>query len=67
MEHTYTHHGIEDIGIMRVLPNMEIYTPFDLNSLDYIFKRSIKALNQSILGLRGVWKIDQVKKKNQKP
>jgi transketolase len=27
--HGYTHHGIEDLGIMRVLPNMTIYSPGD--------------------------------------
>jgi len=39
----YTHHGIEDIGIMRVLPNMQIYTPYSLNSLEYIFQKSKKS------------------------
>ena len=38
----YTHHGIEDIGIMRVLPNMQIYTPYNLNSLEYIFQKSLQ-------------------------
>ena len=25
----YTHHGIEDIGVMRVLPHLSIYSPCD--------------------------------------
>ncbi len=27
--HGYTHHGVEDIGVMRLLPNMNIFVPGD--------------------------------------
>ena len=37
----YTHHGIEDITIMRVLPNMTIYNPADRFELEFCFNEII--------------------------
>ena len=33
----YSHFGIEDIAIMRSLPNLEIYCPADSNQLNFLF------------------------------
>ena len=33
--HGYTHHAVEDITIMRALPNMEIYSPADAIETNY--------------------------------
>ncbi len=42
--HGYTHHGIEDITLMRALPNMKVFCPADAIetqwTLDQIFKLS---------------------------
>ena len=35
----YTHHGIEDIAIMRCLPNMTVYVPSDRFELDLCFDK----------------------------
>jgi transketolase len=40
--HGYTHHGIEDIAIMRCLPNMTIYAPSDRFELDLCFDKILR-------------------------
>lgn len=40
--HGYTHHGIEDIAIMRCLPNMTIYAPSDKFELDLCFDKILQ-------------------------
>ena len=35
----YTHHGMEDIAITRVLPNMTVYIPADRKELTYCYKK----------------------------
>ena len=40
--HGYTHHGIEDIAIMRCLPNMTIYVPSDRFELDFCFDKILQ-------------------------
>ena len=37
-----THHAIEDIAIMRALPNMKVISPCDPNEVEWAFKKSIK-------------------------
>ena len=49
--HGYTHHGIEDIAIMRCLPNMTIFVPSDRFELDYCFKKIIKNTSPKYLRL----------------
>jgi len=40
--HGYTHHGIEDVAIMRCLPNMTIYIPSDRFELDLCFDKILR-------------------------
>jgi len=40
--HGYTHHGIEDIAIMRCLPGMTIYVPSDRFELDLCFDNILR-------------------------
>ena len=36
-----THHNLEDIGIMRVLPNMRVYVPFTKNDVEQCVKKML--------------------------
>ncbi len=36
-----THYSLEDVSIMRALPNVEIYTPSDTKSTEYIANKAI--------------------------
>ena len=47
----YTHHGIEDITIMRVLPNMTIYNPADKFELEFCFNEIINNKSPKYLRL----------------
>ena len=47
----YTHHGIEDISIMRCLGDIEIYTPADSNELEIVFPNLIESSKTSYLRL----------------
>jgi transketolase len=47
----YTHHGIEDISIMRCLGDIEIYTPADSTELEFIFPKLVQSLKTSYLRL----------------
>lgn len=37
----YTHHGVEDISVMRCLPNMIVCGPGDLNEMEQITRQSV--------------------------
>lgn len=47
----YTHHGIEDIAVMRCLPNMEIYTPYEPDDVPMIVESIVKNGGPSYLRL----------------
>ena len=38
----YTHHGMEDIAITRVLPNMTVYIPADRHELKFCYEKLLK-------------------------
>lgn len=56
----YTHHGIEDIAIMRVLPNMKIFAPAEVMQTQWMMKSffSIKGPSYIRLGKSDL-RIDQ--------
>ena len=37
-----THHAIEDIGIMRSIPNMAVFVPCDSNEMKQVFNEAVK-------------------------
>lgn len=47
----YTHHGIEDIGALRVLPNIEIYSPADPIEVGEVLKKIHDSVKPSYLRL----------------
>ncbi|RZP15451.1 MAG: transketolase [Candidatus Dadabacteria bacterium] len=49
--HGYTHHGIEDITIIRCLPNMTVYVPADRFELEFCFNKIIKNKSPKYLRL----------------
>lgn len=49
--HGYTHHAVEDIAIMRALPNMEIYSPADSIETTYCVDLILANRNPSYLRL----------------
>ena len=46
-----THHAIEDIGILKNIPNIEIYNPVDLHSINESFKHSKNSRKPSLIRL----------------
>lgn len=46
-----THHSIEDIAILRTMPNLNIYSPSDNNVLEKIFQKCIISKNPSYVRL----------------
>ncbi len=61
--HGYTHHGIEDITIIRCLPNMTVYVPADRYELDFCFDKIIKNKSPKYLRLAKGGEPDLYKKK----
>ena len=47
----YTHHGIEDLSIMRCLGDIEIYTPADAEELNIVFPKLVNSSRTSYLRL----------------
>lgn len=47
----YTHHGMEDIAITRVLPNMTVYVPADRYELTFCYEKLIKTKSPKYLRL----------------
>ena len=47
----YSHHAIQDIALMRTLPNTTIYAPVDANETSNCFKSIIKNTSPSYLRL----------------
>jgi transketolase len=58
-----THHNLEDIGIMRVLPNMKIYIPYNSSDLDECVSLMINDDSPNYLRLNSEPKINNVKEK----
>lgn len=58
-----THHSIEDIGILRNLPNLDIYAPIDNKDLYNCLKIAIKKKRPSYIRIakKENWNIDQYK------
>lgn len=46
-----THHNIEDIGAMRLLPNMHVYIPFTTNDVEQAVQQMIADKNPNYLRL----------------
>jgi len=46
-----THHNIEDIGAMRILPNMKVYVPFTASDVELAVKQMIADKNPNYLRL----------------
>lgn len=46
-----THHNIEDIGAMRILPNMRVYVPFTANDVEEAVQQMIADKNPNYLRL----------------
>lgn len=46
-----THHGLEDIGIMRTLPNLTIFSPADIFETDRVVNLSLKLKNPCYIRL----------------
>ena len=46
-----THHNIEDIGAMRILPNMKVYVPFTTNDVEQAVVQMIADKNPNYLRL----------------
>lgn len=49
--HGYTHHAVEDIAIMRAMPNMDIYSPADAMETNYCVDLILANANPSYLRL----------------
>lgn len=47
----YTHHGIEDLSVMRCLGDIEIYTPADAEELALVFPKIVSSSKTSYLRL----------------
>ena len=47
----YTHHGMEDIAITRVLPNMTVYIPADRHELKFCYEKLLKEKTPKYLRL----------------
>jgi transketolase len=47
----YTHHGIEDLSIMRPLGDIEIFTPSDSQEIEIIFPKLVKSQKTCYLRL----------------
>ena len=45
----YTHHGVEDVSLMASLPNMKIYSPSNIQELNYVSKKIFKKKNPKYL------------------
>lgn len=61
----YTHYGIEDIGAVNLMPNIEIYNPLDETQLKFIFPKLLKSKKPIYLRLNrdGNVKINGIKRK----
>jgi len=46
-----THHNIEDIGSMRILPNMKVFVPFSKNDVSECLKEMLKEASPGYLRL----------------
>jgi len=49
--HGYTHHGAEDIGVMRLMPNMRIVVPADPVETDWAVREIVKQPGPTYLRL----------------
>jgi len=47
----YSHHAIEDIAIMRAIPNLQIYNPADSIEMEFALKEILNSSNPSYLRL----------------
>lgn len=54
-----THHNIEDIGAMRILPNMRVYVPFTSDDVEQVVQQMIADKNPNYLRLNVGAKINQ--------
>lgn len=54
-----THHNIEDIAVMRVLPNMNVYVPFTGNDVEQALRIMIEDPNPNYLRLNLGAKVQQ--------
>ncbi len=54
-----THHNVEDIGAMRILPNMRVYVPFTATDVEPAVQRMIADKNPNYLRLNMGAKINQ--------
>lgn len=55
-----THHNIEDIGALRILPNMKVYVPFTANDVEEAVQQMIADKGPNYLRLNMGAKIPQV-------
>lgn len=58
----YTHHGIEDLAVMRSLPNIQVFSPADPIEVKEVLNKSIESLKPSYirLGKNGEPKIEEI-------
>jgi len=49
--HGYTHHAVEDVSIIRALPNMSLYSPSDQSETEYCLQSILSARKPSYLRL----------------
>lgn len=54
-----THHGVEDVGIMRILPNMKVYSPFSDEDVPQAIAQMAQDKNPNYLRLTNPAKIKE--------
>lgn len=63
-----THHSVEDIGILRTLPNIDIYSPCDNDDLKSCLKKALRNRRPAYIRIskKESWRIKEYKNLNKK-